>query len=74
MKFRNIYILITLIFLASCDQYNINKTSEFNLKPSKKYKNIGFSLVYNDELRLKKLDQRSLQIFHKTLKAKSQTP
>ena len=72
MKFKNIYILITLIFLASCDQYNINKKSEFNLKPSKKYKNIGFSLIYNDELRLKKLDQRSLQIFHKTLKAKSQ--
>ncbi len=72
MKFRNLYILITLIFLASCDQYNINKKSDFNLKPSKKYKNIGFSLIYNDELRLKKLDQRSLQIFHKTLKAKSQ--
>jgi hypothetical protein len=72
MKFKNIYILITLIFLASCDQYNINKKSEFNLKPSKKYKNIGFSLIYSDELRLKKLDQRSLQIFHKTLKAKSQ--
>ena len=72
MKFKNIFILITLIFLASCDQYNINKKSEFNLKPSKKYKNIGFSLIYSDELRLKKLDQRSLQIFHKTLKAKSQ--
>ena len=72
MKFRNIYILISLIFLASCDQYNINKKSEFNLKPNKKYKNIGFSLIYNDESKLKKLDQRSLQIFHKTLKAKSQ--
>ena len=72
MKFRNIYILISLIFLTSCEQYNINKTSDFNSKSSKKYKNIGFSLIYSDELKLKKLDQRSLQIFHKTLKAKSQ--
>ena len=72
MKFRSIIFFICLIFLTSCDQYNLNKSTNKNLKPDKKYKNIGFSLIYNEELKLKKLDQRSLQIFHKTLKAKSQ--
>ena len=71
MKFRNI-LFITLILLIGCDLNNekIN-TSKLNLKTDKKYKNAGFSLIYNDNLNLKKLDQRSLQIYHKTIKAKS---
>ena len=37
-----------------------------------KYKNSGFSLIYSDELNVsKKLESRSLDIFHKTLKKKS---
>ena len=72
MKFRNIIFLLSLIFLFSCDQNNSKKISKLNFKQEKKYKNIGFTLLYNDELKLKKLDHRSLQIFHKTLKAKSQ--
>ena len=32
---------------------------------------MGFSLIYNDDLGLKKLDNRSLLIFHKSLKNKS---
>tara|TARA_B100001093_G_scaffold395654_1_gene382592 strand:- start:935 stop:1687 length:753 start_codon:yes stop_codon:yes gene_type:complete len=72
MNFRKIIILTTLILFIGCDQYNLEKKSELNFKPEKKYKNIGFALVYNDDLDIKKLDQRSLQIFHKTLKAKSQ--
>ena len=62
--------MISLVFIFSCDQYNIKKT-EINFKPEKKYKNVGFSLLYNEDLNLKKLDQRSLEIFHKNLKAKS---
>ena len=72
MKFKNTIFLILLIFLVSCDQYNIEKKSKLILKPEKKYKNIGFTLIYNDDLNLKKIDQRSLQIFHKSLKNKSQ--
>ena len=72
MNFRKIIILTTLIFFIGCDQYNLEKKSELNFKPEKKYKNTGFTLVYDENLDLKKLDQRSLQIFHKTLKAKSQ--
>ena len=72
MKFRNLIFLIFLIFLFGCEQLSKNKSSKLNFKPEKKYKNIGFALIYNNNLNLKKLDQRSLQIFHKTLKAKSQ--
>jgi len=70
MIFRNILLLISFIFLISCEQYSAKK-SKIIFKPEKKYKNIGFTLIHNKELK-KDLDQRSLQIFHKTLKAKSQ--
>ena len=71
MKFRNLIILIGFIFLAGCEQLTTNKSSKLDLKPEKKYKNIGFSLIYNDDLKIKKLDSRSLQIFHKNLRRKS---
>ena len=71
MKFRNIIFLIILLFTVGCDPNNSRKTTELNFKPEKKYKNTGFTLVYDENLDLKKLDQRSLQIFHKNLKAKS---
>ena len=71
MRFRNSILLIFTILLVSCNQFNSEK-SELNIKPEKKYKNSGFALIYNDNFKSKKLDQRSLQIFHKNLKAKSQ--
>ena len=71
MRYKNLIILITLVFLFGCEQYNIKKSSKLNFKTEKKFKNIGFTLVYDESLNLKKLDQRSLQIFHKTLKPKS---
>ncbi len=57
--------------MFGCNQYKINKSSNLNFKPEKKYSNTGFALVYNKNLDLKKLDQRSLLIFHNKLKAKS---
>ena len=71
MIFKNLLVIVSFVFLISCDQYNIN-TAKIDYKSEKKYKNSGFALIYNNDLKLKKLDQRSLQIFHKTLKAKSQ--
>ena len=71
MKFKNIIILISFIFFAGCEQLTTNKSSKLDLKPEKKYKNIGFSLIYNDNLKIKNLDSRSLQIFHKNLSRKS---
>ncbi len=71
MIFRNIILIISLIFLISCDQQTFKK-NKINFYPEKKYKNSGFALIYDDNLVSKKLDPRSLQVFHKTLKAKSQ--
>ena len=71
MKFRNIIILISFIFFAGCEQITVDKSSKLDFESEKKYKNIGFSLIYNDDLKIKKLDSRSLQIFHKNLKRKS---
>ena len=71
MKFKIIIIPIIFFLFTGCDQYTLNKSSEVEFKPEKKYKNIGFSLIYSDDLNLKKLENRSLFIFHKSLKSKS---
>ncbi|MDA9178138.1 hypothetical protein N9O17_03285 [Candidatus Pelagibacter sp.] len=71
MKFNYILILLTFIFFTSCEQYNINNSNKLKFKPEKKYKNSGFTIIYNEKLDIKSLDSRSLQIFHKNLKAKS---
>ena len=43
-----------------------------NYRIEKKYKNLGFTLIYNDDLKdIKKLDDRSLNIYHKSLKRQS---
>ena len=71
MKFNIYIILSTLFLLLSCDQSTINQGKKVNTTFEKKYKNSGFSLIYNDQLKIKKIDQRSLTIFHKNLKRKS---
>ena len=71
MKFKIIFFLIFLNFLFGCEQITKDKPSKLVFKPEKKYKNMGFALIYSDDLKSKKLDHRSLQIFHKTLKTKS---
>ena len=48
------------------------KKKKNNLRFEKKYKNIGFALIYNENLKdIKRLDDRSLKIYHKNLKRKS---
>ncbi len=71
MIFRKTIILFIFISLFGCEQLNSNKSSKINFKPDKKFKNVGFSLIYNENLDIKKLDQRSFQIYHKKLKTKS---
>ncbi len=71
MKYKIITILITIFLLVGCEQYQSNKSSKLDFKTEKKYKNIGFSLIYNEDLNLRKLENRSLFIFHKSLKSKS---
>ena len=65
MKFRYTFLLLIFIFISGCEQYDI-KSKKVNFKPEIKYKNTGFALIYNENLDLKKLDQRSLDIFHKS--------
>ena len=55
--------------MTSCDQIS---QKNLNFKPEKKYKNSGFTLIYNDNLDgIKKLDPNSLNIYHNYLKNKS---
>ena len=71
MKFNICVILSTLFLLLSCDQVTIKQSKKLDITFDEKYKNSGFSLIYNDQLKIKKIDQRSLTIFHKNLKRKS---
>ena len=71
MNFKNIILLISLLIFFGCNQYNPKKSTNLDFKTEKRYKNTGFSLIYKENLKLKKLDQRSLEIFHKTLKSRS---
>tara|TARA_Y100000992_G_scaffold181040_1_gene122262 strand:- start:64 stop:810 length:747 start_codon:yes stop_codon:yes gene_type:complete len=69
MKFS--YLILIILFLSNCDQNNF-RTSDKKIKNfEKKYSNSGFALIYNSELDIKNLDERSLNIFHSSLKKKS---
>ena len=72
MNYKFLIILLLSLFIFSCEtsvDYKINK-KDFNFE--KKYNNSGFALIYNDSFKkIKKLDDRSLEIYHKTLKKNS---
>ena len=68
-------IIIFFIFLLGCEQSSLNK-NVLNQEIVTKYKNSGFALVYDSVLIKekkisKKIDNRSLIIFHKSLKKNS---
>ena len=69
MNFKFFLIILITFFIYSCSQVSDKK---IKIVPSNKYQNYGFALIYNSDLKkLKKLDQRSLNIYHKFLKKKS---
>ena len=75
MNFKILIAIISIFFLANCEQNNINKIVA-NQQMFDKYKNTGFALIYTDALNkekkiTKKIDKRSLLIFHKNLKKNS---
>ena len=75
MNYKIILFIFTIFILAGCNQDNQNKNS-IKFSPEQKYKNTGFTLVYNNKLRKekkisKKIDNRALIIFHKNLKKDS---
>ena len=71
MIYRIFIVLILSFFLIGCQQ-TLNNSKKIQFVPSNKYTNSGFALIYNNNLtELKKLDDRSLNIYHKSLKKKS---
>ena len=55
MRFDKLIFLGTLLLLLGCDQYSNNQSKIKSFSFENKYKNSGFSLVYNDKLKIKKL-------------------
>ncbi len=71
MNYRLIIFLILSFFLIGCQQTS-DKSKKIEILPINKYSNSGFALIYDNNLtNLKKLDDRSLDIYHKSLKKKS---
>ena len=74
MNYKNFIYLLLIIFLNNCSSSNfVNENQNFDFK--NRYSNKGFALIYNEELFLnktisKKIDDRSLTIFHHHLKNK----
>ena len=72
MNYKLIFIIFLFLFISNCEQLPKDKIDKVNLKVEHKYKNKGFGLIYSDDLdNIKKLEPRSLDIYHKTLKKKS---
>ena len=75
MNYKIVLLFFSLLLLSCCNQYNQDeKTLVFNT--GQKYKNTGFALIYSDKLKKnkkisKKIDNRSLLIFHKSIKKNS---
>ena len=70
MNYRIIIILFISFTLLGCETTQKIKKKQINIE--NKYKNSGFALVYNSNLKdIKKIESRSLNIYHKLLKRKS---
>ena len=75
MNYNFLLLLISIILFSACNQ-NIHKDKSIDIISDQKYKNRGFALVYDENLRKnkkisKKIDNRALVIFHKNLKKNS---
>ena len=71
MKYKILILFLISIILPSCEQSNINNSKKLN-NFENKYKNTGFALIYDKKLKkIKELETRSLEIYHKSLKKKS---
>ena len=72
MNYRYIILIILSFLLFSCEKSYNNKSKKIDLNFEKKYINSGFALIYNENFKeIKKLEDRSLNIYHKSLKRKS---
>ena len=72
MKFKFYIKLVFFLLIFGCNQSSYNKVKEIDISVESGYKNSGFALIYNDKFEnIKKLEPRSLDIYHKSLKKKS---
>ena len=71
MNYKFVYFLFFSLLL-SCQQISSNKNDKIYFDIQNKFKNSGFALVYSENLsEIKSLENRSLDIYHKSLKKKS---
>ncbi len=75
MNFKKLILIFLISFLSACNQFDKNEKSLVYIT-DQKYSNAGFTLIYDDLLRKekkisKKIDNRSLLIFHNKIKKNS---
>ena len=75
MNYKPFLLILSLFIFSACNQ-EIHREETINIISGQKYKNAGFTLVYNKTLKKekkisKKIDNRALVIFHKNLNKNS---
>ena len=75
MNFKKFIYIFSIFLLTACNQFDKNDKSLVYIS-DQKYSNTGFALIYNDKLKKekkisKKIDDRSLLIFHNKIKKNS---
>jgi len=75
MNFKKLILIFYIFLLSACNQFDANDKSLVYIS-DKKYSNTGFALIYDDQLKKqkkisKKIDNRSLLIFHNKIKKNS---
>ena len=75
MNFKILILIFSVFLLSACNQFEKNEKSLVYII-DQKYSNTGFTLIYEDELKKqkkisKKIDNRSLVIFHSKIKKNS---
>ena len=72
MNYKILLIVLLSFSILGCENQNFDNSKKMKTKMEPRYSNTGFALIYNEELKnIKKIDDRSLSIFHKSLKRKS---
>ncbi len=71
MNYRIITIFFIFFLISSCDR-SIDTSKKINILNENRFKNSGFALIFNQDLdKIRKIEARSYDIYHKFLKRKS---
>ena len=72
MNYRFIILIFLTFLIYGCEPSLNKKSNKLDFELENRYKNSGFALIYSDNLKdIKKIETRSLTIYHNTLKKKS---